>query len=538
MLYSGTMSKLYRHTRGVKSAPVLFTVTIIIALFVISPFSCFAGHAQDSNKISEDELVPFEKVEVLTTNSQDKAETFAKTLEGSGYKSTVVKEGIGDKQVYKVFILINEAEEDIRNLSGELSQDPAGMKPVQENERRYESDKKPSWDILGRQERYVHASLALSGIYTNNVENSRDNKKSDFSTVLSPAIWLVVPHTRRDVAPAELSVRSPGGSLLSSQWPDSLLHYQASLYYRTDIPLTSSSGNLRYGTTPAHTLSGNLFIKGNRLSLLAEDHYEFSYHEQEAGVINKTGEHSRYNSNYFGVTLSYETRRRLVLSGGYSNFITWYQSDVSDLRNRQDDGFFASMSYKLSSRVSVLAEYKYFGISYDHHSVLDSKEHYFLGGISWAITAKSKGLFKAGYGIKDFAHSRSYKNLSLELQLDHRLTPKTLLLAGAYRKTSESNLLDMAFSLTNGVDVRLQHLLTPKLTASAGFLYLNDHYKHLEGRSEDAESNTYQWSIALQYAFKRWLRGNIGYAYTRKSASLSELEYTSDTLFFSVMTSI
>jgi hypothetical protein len=349
----------------------------------------------------------------------------------------------------------------------------------------------------------------------------------------------VFPHTTQNIAPLDLSVRSPGGNLLSRQWPDSPFHYQSSLYYRADIPLTSSSGNLRYGTTPAQTLDGKLLIKGNRLSLLAEDHYQFSYHEQEAGTVIKPGEQDRYNANYFSVALSYDTRSRLVLSGGYSYFLTRYQADVSDFRNRQDNGFFASLSYKLSPRMSLLAEYRFFGISYDQTSDLDSKEHYFLGGISWDITAKSKGFLKAGYGVKDFDHSLgSFKYFAFEVQLDHRFTPKTSMSFIAYRKTHETNVDGMAFSLTNGLEVKLQHILTAKLTSSAGFLVMNDHYKEGPALTEGIDSTIYQASLALQYEFRRWLKGGIGYSYTIKDASLSDLEYRSNTFYFNLTSAI
>ncbi len=334
------------------------------------------------------------------------------------------------------------------------------------------------------------------------------------------------------------AVRSPGGSQLSRQWPDLDSHYQAFLYYRTDIPLTSSSGHLGYGTTPAQTLDSRLLIKGNRFSLLAEDHYEFSYHVQEAGAVVRNDERDRYNSNYFGVAFLYDTQHRLMLSGGYSNFITTYQSDLSDFMNRQDNGLFGVLTYKLTPRLSLLAEYRFFDIAYDHSGELDSREHYILGGISWDITAKSKGLFKAGYVVKDFDHSLgSSGDFSLELQLDHRFTPKTSLVASVYRKPTETDLSGAAFSLTNGLDLELRQVLTPKLTSAVGFLVEDEHYKQLDGLTEEADSTTYQWNAALQYAFRRWLRGTAGYAYTMKNASISELEYNSNTLFFNVIAS-
>ncbi len=139
---------------------------------------CFAGGVEEIKNISENELIPLEKVEVITLGSREKAETFARELEKSGYKTIVTAGDKGDSPVYKVFILIEKKDQNIPDLSGELSQGPADNKTTQNKKRSYESDKKPSWEVLGRQHRYVHASLTLSGIFTDNALNSKNDKKS------------------------------------------------------------------------------------------------------------------------------------------------------------------------------------------------------------------------------------------------------------------------------------------------------------------------------------------------------------------------
>ena len=519
--------------------PLTLIVICLILCFISNSPPCFAGGVEEGKNTPENELIPLEKVEVITLGSRDKAESFARDLESSGYKTLVTPDDKGENQGYKVFILINKKDQNIPELSGELSQGKAENKTNQDKERGYESGKKPSWDILGRRQHYLHASLTLSGIFTDNALNSRDDKESDFSTILSPAVWIVFPYSGQNIAPLSLYLRSPGGTLLTRQWPDSILHYQASLYYRSDIPLTSSSGGLAYGTVPAQTLSGRLLLLGNRFSLLAEDQYEFSHLEQEAGTVNAHGEQDRYNSNLLNVALSYASRNRLVFQVGYSHFTTSYKSDLDTFRDRKDDGLSASVSYKLSPRMSLIAEYRYLNIAYDKTGELDSDEHYFMGGISWDITAKSKGLLKAGYVVKKFdKFSGSFDSFSFEAQLDHRFTPKTSLLLNAYRKPNETDIQGTDFSLTDGLEVKLRHLLTPRLTSSAGFLIMNDHYKKGPNFSESVDSTLYQANIELQYAFKRWLKGGIGYAYTIKNSSMSELEYRSNTFYLNITSAI
>ena len=98
--------------------------------------------------------------------------------------------------------------------------------------------------------------------------------------------------------------------------------------------------------------------------------------------------------------------------------------------------------------------------------------------------------------------------------------------------------MGMAFSLTNGLEVKLQHLLTSRLTSSAGFIIMDDHYKKLPDLTGSIDSTIYQANLALQYSFRRWLKGGIGYAYTVKNSSSSELEYRSNTFYFNLTTAI
>lgn len=533
-------NKLHEHLHV---SQAMFMYQFLFLLLFISCITssppCFAGGVEKINTIPEKELIPLEKVNVITLDSREKAESFARDLEKSGYKTVVTAGEKGDSQNYKVFILIDKKEQNPSDASGGLSQGPADNITTQDKTRSYESDEKPSWGMLEKRHRYVHASLSLSGIYTDNALSSTNNKQSDFSTFLSPAIWIEFPYSSQHLAPLSLSSRSPGGSLLTRQWPDSLLRYQASLYYTTNIPLTSSSGGLAFGKIPSQTLTGRLLLSGNRFSLLAEDQYEFAHQEQEAGDVATTGKNDRYNSNLFNILLSYESRNRLVFQVGYSHFITGYHSDLGSFRDRQDNGFSASVSYKLSPKIDLTAEYRYLDISYDNAGGLDSSEHYVMGGLSWKITAKSRGLLKVGYGVKNFDHlSDRFNYFSFEAQLDHRFTPKTALSLSAFRKTRETNVMGMAFALTTGVNVRLQHLLTSRLTSSAGFIVANDHYKTWPQLTSGVKSRIYQVNLALQYEFRKWLRGGIGYAYTIKNSSDSTLEYKSNTFYFNITAEI
>ncbi|MEW6586432.1 MAG: hypothetical protein AB1442_12580, partial [Nitrospirota bacterium] len=60
-------------------------------------------------------------------------------------------------------------------------------------------------DVFGRKGGYIHPFLALTGFYTDNVFNTRDDEKGDFGAVISPGIWLSFPHVYEKLLKIETS---------------------------------------------------------------------------------------------------------------------------------------------------------------------------------------------------------------------------------------------------------------------------------------------------------------------------------------------
>ena len=209
--------------RRAKFTPLLLVIQICLIFCTTSALPCFAGDAKEIESTSDNGPAPLEKIEVITLGSREKAESFAGELEKSGYKTIVVRGDKGDNPGYKVYILLDKKNRNIPKFSDEQPQGQGENKTSEDKGTGYEAGQKPSWELFDRPHHYIHASLSLSGIYTDNALNSRTDKQSDFSTMLSPSIWIVYPNTdsSRNVEPLSLSLRSPGGSLLTRQWPDS-----------------------------------------------------------------------------------------------------------------------------------------------------------------------------------------------------------------------------------------------------------------------------------------------------------------------------
>ncbi|MDP2156210.1 MAG: outer membrane beta-barrel protein, partial [Nitrospirota bacterium] len=391
-----------------------------------------------------------------------------------------------------------------------------------------------TWSLLGKKGKIIHAAVTLTGIFTDNAFNAKENRKSDFSMFLTPEIWLNLPRTDKAVSPGGLSPSSAGGHLLDSLLGERLFGYQASLYYRTDLPLIASKTS-PYGNTATHRIGAGLALIGNRISLNLSDQFEKSYQEREAGQIIRTDTRDRYDANRFNATVTYDTRNRLILSLDYVNFITNFQSATGEALDRRDYGLTPSVRYRLTPKINLLAEYTYLVVSYDSNSSLDSTENYLLAGIEWRLTEKSFGRLKAGYETKDFSKGSQYRGSSFELQAEHRLTPKTQLSLSSYRKTNETRVAGTAFTISTGVRLSISNMITSKITAALKLSYLNDKYKGTSpsSLSETAvNDNIYQAGIEVQYAFRRWLRARAEYLFTLKNSSDPAFDYRSNTLLF------
>ena len=471
------------------------------------------------------------EVEFSSFATIEEAESLARRLEESGYSPTI-RTGTSEegKPLYRVLVVLRKGE----------TLDPG--KIAADFEETIPESKKADWSLLGRKGSNMHGSLTLTGIYTDNAFNTREDKKSNFTTLLSPEIWLTVPHISQKTAPAGLSPRAAGGLTLSQPMGEVFRTYQTYLYYRTDIPLSSSNDFSPYGSSAAHTLGAGFMYNGKRFSLRLTDQYEYGYQEREAEMIVKPTDQDRYDANRFNAGVSYDSLNRLRFNIEYSNFMTDYRTRLPGTGDRTDNNFAFTVYYRISSRVNLLAEYQYYDISYDQEDTLDSKEQYLYGGFQWDITAKTKGIIKLGYANKSFRNtSDSSSSFSYEGQIDYRFTPKTSMSLSLYQRTEETDVSGTAYSLASGARARLQHMPTSKITTGLLFSYTQDHYK---GTPLDPTGGTsikddiYQTGIDFQYAFKRWLKARVGYLYTTKTSNVSSFEYDTNMYFFMITGSI
>ena len=92
-----------------------------------------------------------------------------------------------------------------------------------------------SGEIFGIRGGYIHPFLSVTEYFTDNVFYTKNNRRADFATILSPGIWLSVPHVYEKLLNIETANISPGGFSLGKSQPETFKRYQLYLFYNADI---------------------------------------------------------------------------------------------------------------------------------------------------------------------------------------------------------------------------------------------------------------------------------------------------------------
>ena len=400
------------------------------------------------------------------------------------------------------------------------------------------SIERPSGAIFGTKGGYIHPFLSVTEFFTDNVLYNRDNKKSDFATVLSPGVWLTFPHVKEKLLRIDTANISPGGFSLSRYKPESFRRYQTYFFYNADIELYAKESSLN---SVSHKAEG-LFqynLRGG-LSFELVDQFLASHDILGTGLSTQL---DKYRTNLANFITKYEAGDRLQFRLDYSNYLVDYTASRNNFRDRNDNAISFYVFYKFRPKTSLFYEYEFVDISYRDNVLSDSTEHHHFGGIQWDITAKSKGSIKAGYGIKDFSGSgiQNNRDFIMEAQVDHKLTAKTSLILKASRKTNETNISATDYMLSDTLEANYLQKLTGKISANLLLAYTHDVYHGdvtLRGDTKRLTDNYYTGALAFQYKFKEWLEMDAGYVLNWRNSSFSELDYTNNKLFLRVTGSL
>jgi hypothetical protein len=391
-----------------------------------------------------------------------------------------------------------------------------------------------SGDVMEKKSSIVHPFLAVGGYFTDNVNDSHDNRKSDMGFIVSPGVYFTVPGMRQRITPTGTLNIAPGGATATEFRPEYPINLRSYLYYRADIETFANAHEL---DDVSHLVEGVVQYK-MRGGLLLElsDQFNLTHNQRGTGFTNGL---DRYYGNLASFSAKYQLGEKSLVRLDLSDYYLSFLKPENSFRDRNDTRAAVYYFHKFWPRTALFVEYEYMNMAYKRDVVSNSMEHHIFGGIRWDVTDKTRGMLKAGFGIKEFTNSNlgSSSNLYAEAQLDHKFTEKTSLLLSAVRRTDETDVAPANSIMETSGEVTLLHRLTTKLTGNINFRYTDELYNGsvtLNGETKRMHDHYIRAGTSLLYEFRDWLSFTLGYYFTDRMSNFNSLSYTNNTIFFRI----
>jgi hypothetical protein len=387
-------------------------------------------------------------------------------------------------------------------------------------------------DIFGKGGGYIHPSLTVGGIYSDNIFNTEKDTRDDFIWVISPEIWLALPGTRIREMELPVSPKTPAGFTLSRPNPEVFRRYQTYLSYGGDF--------YRYTEyteedKQSHRFDG-LFQYNFRGGLSVELLGQYLDTFDPVGVAPVT-RHDEYTEGLFNAILSYDITEKFKLRLDYTHIdLNYDDRPLGEIpligRDRRDNSYSGYLFFKIRPKTSIFAQYRFIDIDYDINVLADdSREHHYFGGVQWRLTPKSQGSLKLGYGVKDFYDNEEADdgdNFIFEGEIRHLFTPKTSLSLVGFGRTDETTIYDTNYVLTYGMSAQYNQRITEKLSGHLFFSYAWDQYQGeitFDGQTKQREDDLIRIRPSLRYEFTHWLMADAAYMYTHRDSNFSIFDF-------------
>lgn len=405
--------------------------------------------------------------------------------------------------------------------------------------------------VFGYRDGYVHAALALSGEWTDNLYNTGMDKQENFLTRISPSVWLTWPRRHRRPVQLASDNTAPGGTQYSLNEYEVFNKYQVYLAGKMDIMSYSENSELDHIENGVEALIQ--YQPKSRLTLHLLDKYT---HSQDVfNITEATQEDNRvYDSNIFGAGVDWQFSDKFSVKIAYRNFMLMYDMDINNFLDRADHGFDGAFSYDYSPKTNFFLGYQYLLAAYDENEVPDNDNTYLNAGMNWQATVKTSLMLKVGYQQVNYDYENSEYSVddeaenvaglvdddeaafNFEAQAAWQATQKSeFVLNSKYsiEQTDSENALNKTVFVAR---IGFGHRFTNRLRGDINFIYENSDYVLFDGGSRLDD----RWYLKpqLQYALNKWLFASLYYSFDKKDSDFDELDYETNTFGISVRGSL
>lgn len=385
-----------------------------------------------------------------------------------------------------------------------------------------------SGDIFGKKNRVFHPSFTISGEYTDNLYNTHTDEEDEFITVVSPAITFALPGTEETDIRINSATGVPGGLMLSRDMLETANRLQGILSYAPEFEIYANNSDENF---TRQTLKGAFqYNAPGGLTIDIADQYRKDQ-EMRGETGNQSGE--EFESNLANGAIKFAFSPKFSMGANITTYALSYSASSADFRDRDDTAVAGAFYYHLTDKTEVFTEYKFIDVQYDAavSSDRENTEDQVVAGVTWRMTAKSRGTFKLGYAQKDFDAPGvdDPSDWYAELNAAHKFTTRTMIQVGAVHRFSETNFSASDYYATDAVNLVYTQELTPKVQWRTAIRYSADDYDGV-----DLELENYGIRPSVSFLPYRWLTVDLAYDYEKRDATVDLLDYTTNSVILSI----
>ncbi len=333
----------------------------------------------------------------------------------------------------------------------------------------------------------INPFLMISETFGDNVTYTPADKKSDSITTVEPGVRLQLPFQTHIAGLEYYSVITRYGKYTEENIND-------------------------------HHVGGSVDFKaGDRLDLRLSDRFERGHDPRSS---TPTGSNEVFHTNAATVSATYQFTGGFKAQLGYGK--TAWRFITSHFRDREEDQLAGAIFYRVLPKTSLFVEYGHRKIAYSEEtSDLDSMVGTAQAGLTWDLSARTKGTLKAGLAMKDFTSSAKTDGTVKVGSADviHNFTSDTTLVLTAQRSLNEPDLPGSNYFTSTGGYLELTQRFLQKFAAVVRGAYVQDNNTaRVDRTSLDG--------VGLKYRAKAWLEFAADYNRHIRSSNIPVNDYT------------
>jgi hypothetical protein len=245
---------------------------------------------------------------------------------------------------------------------------------------------------------------------------------------------------------------------------------------------------------------------------------------------------NRRSGNFFYTqdrsTVTYLWAPRFATATSYTFGALHYDDEsVGFFEDRFENTFGNEFKFLVWPTTSLVAEYRFELINYDHDINRDSMTHFVLGGFDHSFSPRFSASFRGGAEFRNYEDQGGDDQSSpyFEGTLNYALGKNTTLTWTNRYGIEEPDVLLNPSRETFRTGLRIKHDFTSRITLNAAAYYEHDDYDSVNNNNAISSSFTEEaadLALSARYAVTRYFGVEVGYNHTEVWSDISVREYS------------